>query len=170
MKRKRRTSSDIVEETKRSTMLSDRDLESIRHWIMNMKRKSKNKLRLKYTVIGSGKTRIVYDLENGYVVKVALSKKGLTSNQKELHLYNRCSRRLRKHLCPVIEYGNGWIIMKKISRIEKLTEEYEKKLPRLRKKFLKEGIEARSLRSKNLAISSDNRIIVIDYGSFRYDD
>lgn len=125
---------------------------------------------MNYKIIGIGKTRIVYDLDNGYVVKIAHSKKGLTSNRTEFQLYNRCSSRLRRHLCPVIEYGDGWVVMKKMHRMESLTEEYETKLLRLRRRFLNEGIVARSLRSKNLAVSRDNnRIIVIDYGSFRYD-
>lgn len=127
-------------------------------------------LHLPYKVIGSGKTRIVYDLGNGYVVKIAISKRGIHSNETEYMLYNQCSSRLRRYLCPVIEYGDGWIIMEKRDRILYLTENDEKKLPKLRKRFLKEGIEARSLRSKNLALAKDNkRLIVIDYGSFRYD-
>ncbi|MFD0710672.1 hypothetical protein [Paenibacillus sp. GCM10027626] len=167
--------------TKESKILSERDLQSIRHWISRMKifrhlGEEKKKvvaekaLHLNYKMIGSGKTRIVYDLGNGYVVKVALSKRGLTSNWKEYDLYNRCSSKLRKHLCPVIEYGKGWIIMKNVKRMAALTEKYERKLPRLRRRFSREGITARSLRSKNLALSkADKRIIVIDYGSFRYD-
>lgn len=163
-------------------MLSERDLASIQHWISQMKRstskmekhhdvsKAINALRLNYKILGYGNTRIVYDLENGYVVKVAISRQGLTSNQTEFNLYNRCSTRLGKYLCPVIGHGDGWLIMKKMLRMVSLTEEYEKKLPRLRRRFRKEGIEARSLRSKNLAISDDNRIIVIDYGSFKYCD
>lgn len=164
----------------KQSMLSERDLQAIGHWILIMKEYESSKmkhikaaeaLRFNYELLGSGKTRIVYDLDNGYVVKIAISTMGLTSNQREVHLYTYCSPRLRKNLCPVIAYGDGWIIMKKMRRLTTLSDEHKEKLPWLRKQFLKERIEARSLRSKNLAISSkNNRIIVIDYGSFRYED
>ncbi|MEK4512665.1 hypothetical protein [Paenibacillus sp. FSL K6-2524] len=126
-------------------------------------------LHLNYQVIGSGNTRVVYNLGNGHVVKVALSKKGLASNLTEYQLYDKCSRKLRKYLCPVIEYGNGWIVMKKMQPMVSLTEDDEKKLSRLKKRFSKEGVKPRGLRRRNLAFSPHhNRIIVIDYGNFKY--
>jgi hypothetical protein len=143
-------------------MRSSRSLRKERHRI----RKAVKALRLKYKILGYGKTRIVYDLENGYVLKVAISIRGLESNEIEFHLYNGYSAKIRKYLCPVIDSGDGWIIMQKMQQMLALTEEYEKKLPRIRRRFKKEGVIARSLRSKNLAVSN-NRIIVIDYGSFR---
>jgi hypothetical protein len=129
-------------------------------------RKVNKVLRFNYQILGSGKTRIVYDLGNGYVLKVAISKRGLKSNQTESHLYNGYSARLRKYLCPVVESGEGWIIMKKMNRLLELTERYERKLPRIKRKFKKAGVKARSLRSKNLAVYR-HRLMVIDYGSFK---
>ncbi|RUT48739.1 hypothetical protein EJP82_02050 [Paenibacillus anaericanus] len=161
-----------------SKMLSDHDIQSIYQWISKMKHlrsstrkkdKAISTLHLNYQVLGAGNTRVVFDLDNGHVVKVALSKKGLASNLTEYQLYNQCSRKLRKYLCPVIEFGNGWIIMKKMQPIVSLTEDDEKKLSRLRKRFTREGVQPRGLRNKNLAFSTrHNRIIVIDYGNFKY--
>jgi len=159
------------------TLLSERHLKRIRRWISRMKsyrslserhriRKAIKTLRLNYQILGSGKTRIVYDLDNGYVLKVAISKRGLKSNQTEFHLYNGYSDRIRKYLCPVIESGEGWIIMKKMNRMVELTERYKDKLPRIKRKFKRAGVTARSLRSKNLAVYR-HRIKVIDYGSFK---
>lgn len=130
-------------------------------------RRAKKALQLPYQVIGSGLTRIVYDLGNGYVVKIAISRRGLESNKREDDVYSRCSSSTRAYLCPVLEYGYGWVIMKKIIRCEILTEQDDVTLQKLRRRFLKEKIIARSLRSKNLARLS-NRLIVIDYGSFRF--
>lgn len=42
----------------------------------------------KYTLIGSGSCRTVYDLENGYVVKVAKDIRGILQNQAEKDTYN----------------------------------------------------------------------------------
>jgi hypothetical protein len=68
--------------------------------------KAKEILQLKYKKIGNGWQRIVYDLNNGYVLKVALTKKGIQCNKKEFKIYNHCRADLRKHLCPVKEVGH----------------------------------------------------------------
>lgn len=131
-------------------------------------KKAEKILKLPYKAIGSGKTRIVYDLKNGFVVKIAIAKRGLKSNKRESDMYSYCSRRMRRYLCPVVEYADhGWIIMKKIKQNVILTLQDEVTLERLRKRFLRENVIARSLRNKNLA-RANNRFVVIDYGSFRF--
>ncbi len=161
-----------------SQYLTNDDLKSIRDWIPKMiKRRTRSEhkkadrakkaLKLRYEVIGSGKTRIVYDLGNGYVVKIAISKRGLKSNDREYDVYTHCSRRMRRFLCPIVEFGHGWLIMKKLKRVVLLTELDDNTLLKLKRRFLKEKVVARSLRSKNFAMSR-NRLIFIDYGSFRF--
>jgi hypothetical protein len=166
----------MIKPKEKKSILSDQDLKSITNWISKMKKmRTKSVIYVDKTLdwdyerLGSGKTRIVYDLNKKYVLKVAINIRGLKSNKTEYDIYQQSSSRLRKHLCPVIDYGEGWIIMERMQRLISLTEEIEKKLPRLRGKFKKEGIVTRSLRSKNLSISNrKNRIVIIDYGSFRY--
>lgn len=161
-----------------SRYLSEYDLKSIRKWIpLIIKNKSRSEqkkadsakkaLKLRYEVLGSGKTRIVYDLGDGYVVKIAISRRGLKSNKREFDVYSHCSRRIRRYLCPIEEYGHGWVIMKKLKRSVILTELDDITLLKLKRRFLKEKVIARSLRSKNFA-RSKHRLIFIDYGSFRF--
>lgn len=166
----------VIKPKEKKSILSDQDLKSITNWISKMKKMRTNSLiyvdkalDLDYEGLGSGKTRIVYALNKKYVLKVAINKRGLKSNKTEHEIYQLSSSRLKRHLCPVIDYGDGWLIMERMQRVVSLTDEIENKLPRLRRKFKKEGIVTRSLRSKNLSISNHkNRIVVIDYGSFRY--
>jgi len=40
----------------------------------------------KYSLIGSGTGRLVYDLDNGYVAKVAKNKKGIAQNKAEYQI------------------------------------------------------------------------------------
>jgi hypothetical protein len=40
----------------------------------------------KYICIGSGSGRQVYDLDNGYVIKVAKNRKGIAQNEVEYHI------------------------------------------------------------------------------------
>ncbi|MBY0062107.1 hypothetical protein H7K08_09760 [Priestia aryabhattai] len=127
--------------------------------------KAKEILQLKYKNIGNGWQRIVYDLNNGYVLKVALTKKGIQCNKREFKIYNHCLADLRKHLCRVKEVGHGWIIMKKMS-IKVPKRIYQEKLPRLKKKFLAAGIKPRDMSNSNVRLSKKGKITVIDYGHF----
>ena len=59
-----------------------------------MKRKIKGKKR-----IGAGGTRIVYDLGNGNVLKIAKSKKGIQCNKMEVTLYQDILETVKKVFC-----------------------------------------------------------------------
>ncbi|WP_142382826.1 MULTISPECIES: hypothetical protein [Bacillus] len=129
---------------------------------------AENTLALNYKRIGFGNNRIVYDLNNGFVLKVAISESGIQSNETEFNTYQNCPLILRVHLCPVEELGNGWIIMEKALNIVPDNEEYQHKVSGLQNKFLKSGIKANDMRIRNLRLSNDGKIIVIDYGAFKY--
>lgn len=161
-----------------SLILSEREIQSINVWISKMDpykgkdpgqkvKKAESILKLKYKRIGNGRSRIVYELNNKYVLKIALSEKGLKGNQTEFEIYKNCPPKLRKHLCPVKEFGYGWIIMKKISLKVPKNEIYDEKLSQLRDRFLKAGIIPHDTRSCNIMLSKKDKIIIIDYGNFK---
>jgi hypothetical protein len=161
----------------KSLILSDLDIQSINLWISKMnhykdvdrKQKIKNAqsiLQLKYKRIGAGSSRIVYDLENGYVLKVALSEGGVKCNETEFNIFTNCPPDLREHLCPVKEFGCSWNIMKKMIPKIPVNEIYNEKLSELNNKFRKYGIIPRDTNNNNLALSKKGEIIVIDYGHF----
>ncbi|MBX9974047.1 hypothetical protein [Cytobacillus firmus] len=124
-------------------------------------------LKLNYKMIGGGSHRIVYDLQNGYVVKIALRKRGFKSNKVEYNLFLNSPPKLQKHLCPVVELGQGWIIMKKVDKELPRSTEYEEKISNLGNLFLSYGIKPLDLKRKNLALTQDGEITVIDYGNFK---
>ncbi|KKK38096.1 hypothetical protein WQ57_09745 [Mesobacillus campisalis] len=162
-----------------STILSNSDIKSIHLLISTLKNgnkknrkkmaeKAKEILQLKYKVIGCGKQRIVYDLQNGYVLKIAFCKLGIKSNETEFKMYNiHCPPELRKHLCPVIELGQGWIIMRKMESEVPMNKDFDKMLTELKNKFLMYGINPNDLTKYNLALSETGTITVIDYGNFK---
>ncbi|OLO28585.1 hypothetical protein BTR23_17790 [Alkalihalophilus pseudofirmus] len=49
---------------------------------------AKKVLKLRYKMIGFGYHRIVYDLENGFVLKVAISIAGIYNNKTENQIYH----------------------------------------------------------------------------------
>jgi len=159
-----------------SVFLSNLEIQSINLWLSKIHHnkdtsksqranKAKTILQLKYQKIGNGRQRIVYDLNNGYVLKVALTKKGIQCNKREFKIYNHCQADLRKHLCPVKEFGDGWIIMKKMS-IKVPNRIYQEESPQLKDKFLAAGIKPRDMSNRNVRLSKKGKITVIDYGHF----
>jgi hypothetical protein len=160
-----------------SSILSPAEIESIHSWVAQFRRHwyktpihksydAKKALKLNYKIIGSGFNRIVYDLNNGYVLKVALSPEGFISNENEYDVYLNCDDELKRHLCPVKESGHGWIIMKKMKpKLSRAVMESHK-LIQLQLKFLRYGIIPIDLRHANVAYSEENEMVVIDYGLF----
>ncbi|MDQ0875786.1 hypothetical protein QFZ77_004445 [Paenibacillus sp. V4I3] len=122
----------------------------------------------KMKVIGVGKWRIVYDLGNRRVIKVAKSKNGRLSNKKEIIVYKSAPSRIKKHLGKITTYGYGYriLVMKKYSRMFPRSKKYKRKLFSLRRTFMRNGIIPHDLNSNNLRLKSNGRIVFIDYGNF----
>lgn len=66
----------------------------------------------KYRFIGSGSSRSVFDLANGYVVKSALNNGGITQNQVEYNVYNQ---EKTEYFAPILAISDDarLLIMKK---------------------------------------------------------
>ncbi|TMV48630.1 hypothetical protein FE783_16375 [Paenibacillus mesophilus] len=166
-----------------SKYLNQEDLESIKRWVKELKnyklldRPSDDivlgVLMLPYKYMGSGKHRIVFDLDNGYVLKVARMGKGIQCNRNEVKLYRSVPSELRKHLCKIADYGKGWVVMKKIDRGVPREETYYKKTKLVENKFRLYGVKLsdatsrddRKPKRRNVRLSEDNEIVVIDYAN-----
>ncbi|MDB5054137.1 MAG: hypothetical protein JWM44_2187 [Bacilli bacterium] len=128
-------------------------------------------------IIGVGARRVVYDLGNGYVLKIAKSKYGIKSNKREVITFNSCPTRVKKLLGEITnyEYKYHWVIMKKYTRKFPHLKKYKRKLYQLRRLFRNYGIYPYEVVSrkgkpnyKNLRLKKNGRIVVIDYGNFRF--
>lgn len=128
-------------------------------------------------VIGIGARRIVYDLGNGTVKKIAKTNYGIKSNKREVITYRSSSPSIRKHLASIIDFENGfkWIIMVRFNRRLPESKEYKKKLYELRAKFRKNGIYPYEILTRqgrpnyqNVRLKQNGEIVVIDYGNFRF--
>ncbi|MGE7185080.1 hypothetical protein ACQKKK_14105 [Peribacillus sp. NPDC006672] len=167
-----------IHQSNKSKMLSQQEIKAIESWISRMwtyqfyktsrqiASTASKTLKFKYKVIGNGLNRVVYDLNNGYILKIAISEVGLISNANESFIYNNCKKEVKKYLCPVKEYGTGWIIMKKAdTKVSNLIKECTK-LIKLELKFLRYGIIPIDLRLDNVGFTENNEMVVIDYGLF----
>jgi len=130
---------------------------------INMARKT---LQLKYNEVEVGWYRIVYDLNNGYVLKVAHNSTGIYCNENEYEIYRNSPPHIQKLLCPVKDYSYGWIIMEKMDQKVPLQKKYDDKMDQLFNIFKDNGINPIDFKRHNLALSNNGEIIVIDYGDF----
>lgn len=126
-------------------------------------------------IIGSGARRIVYDLGNGNVLKVAKSKYGIKSNKREVKTFHSSPSRIRNHLGKIKGHDSKyrWVRMKKYTKKFSRLKIYKRKLYKLRRLFLKHGIIPYEVRRrngkpnyKNLRLKKKRKIVIIDYGNF----
>jgi hypothetical protein len=124
-----------------------------------------------------GFRRLVYDLGNGKVLKIAKSISGVKSNKTEVKMYSSCPYPIKKHLAKIIKYGNdySWLIMKRYNQIVPESAEYEQMFFELRSKFKKNGIIPYDIATrygkpnyKNIRLKPDGEIVVIDFGDFKF--
>lgn len=131
-------------------------------------------IRSRSNIVGIGRGRVVYDLGNGLVLKVARSQYGIRSNKVEAKMYKSIPSRLKKYLGVLKKHTKLWLVMKKYDRMFPNSGKYRRKLRRLKRRFKRKGImpyEIYSSRYKepnwsNLRLHPDGHIIVIDYGNF----
>lgn len=162
--------------------LERKDLKSIRRWIRQLEDgnvQSENEsavlkaLQLPYESIGAGKHRIVFDLENGYVLKVAREVKGIICNNKEADLYHRAPSSLKKHLCKIVDSGHGWVVMKKLNRPVPNKNKYKKQASVILERFAANGIRISDVVSRssgnpkkaNLRLNKEKELVIIDYAN-----
>ncbi|KRF09893.1 hypothetical protein [Paenibacillus sp. Soil787] len=132
-----------------------------------MEKKIKKMIKGK-KVIGVGKWRVVHDLGNHHVIKVAKSKNGRSSNKQEVIIYKSAPSRIKKYLGKVITHGFGYrfLIMKRYKRMFPRSKKYKRKLSSLKRRFIMKGIIPHDLASINLRLKNNGRIVIIDYGNF----
>ncbi|UUZ93608.1 hypothetical protein LJK87_02340 [Paenibacillus sp. P25] len=122
-------------------------------------------------------TRIVYDLGNGYVLKLAKSKKGIKCNRMEADLYRSTKESLKRHLAEIKSHDPSyrWVMMKKYSTAFPNRPAYRRKLKHLVERLRASGITPskgvgryNTPYAPNLRLKRNKEIVVIDYGGFHY--
>jgi hypothetical protein len=145
--------------------------------LIQMNQYMKNKIKGK-KFIGDGGTRVVYDLGNGHVFKIAKSKNGILCNKMEVDLYRSSQKPIKKYFAQIIDYDSvyRWVIMKKYNRRFPNSSVYRRELMKLVKILLDNGITpskgvGRYNRpyTPNLRLKRNGQVVVIDYGGFKYD-
>jgi hypothetical protein len=126
-----------------------------------------------YTSLGSGSGRQVYDLDNGYVVKVARNRKGIAQNKVEQHISSSSSTLILAEVMQTSEDFSLLIMEKaeKITNISDVWDYFHVKSNRelLQKRELKELYTKHHLLPPDLCRACNwgriqNSMVIIDYG------
>ena len=132
-----------------------------------------NLRRGKYRYIGGGSSREVYDLNNGYVVKVAKNRAGIEQNKTEYRIYSKDNTGIFAKIVQVSD-NYEYVVMKKARKVKRIEEVWKYFNVSNKMEFYNVG-EIERLRNKyNLILADINRVsswgiingnlVIIDYG------
>lgn len=126
-----------------------------------------------YKYIGDGSSREVYDLNNGYVLKVAKNSAGLAQNKSEYKIYKKDNSRLFADIVYVSDDYN-FVIMRKAKRVHDILEVWDYFNVSSKFEFYNLNFIRRMKFKYNLVLADlnrpsswgiiDKRYVIIDYG------
>ncbi|WP_409294175.1 hypothetical protein V1498_13165 [Peribacillus sp. SCS-26] len=162
---------------KESRFLSPEEIHSIDLWLETMYKHAwstslskaeaaKEILNLPYRELGKGQNRMVFDMENGFVLKIPLSALGVVCNRREFYLFKSSCPEIKEYLCPVAEWGEGWVVMEKADCSRQHHTSSLRQLLSMQSKFLKHKILPIDLRPGNAGINKQGKVVIFDYGLF----
>lgn len=70
-------------------------------------------LKKHFKFLGQGASRVVYAIDNTYVVKISKNRTGKYQCKTENHIYNNIDPKYRKYFCPIVWYREGFVVMKR---------------------------------------------------------
>ncbi|NLZ47824.1 MAG: hypothetical protein GX895_03385 [Clostridiales bacterium] len=95
-------------------------MDKIRNYFKKIHRMSINEIHNNFQYLGEGISRIVYAIDDHWVVKVAKGMEGLYQNKVELYVYKHAGSRFRKYLCPIVWYKPDMIFMPRAIPLSKI--------------------------------------------------
>lgn len=130
-------------------------------------------IRRRYDYLGQGISRIVFGLNEKYVIKLAKGREGFYQNSVEIYVYDN-AKKYRKFLCPIMRGKKELILMKRAIPLSSYT---NSEIVDLRKMFkddedfemLMEFKEKFYMLEEDIWATSswgilDDKFVLIDYG------
>jgi hypothetical protein len=88
----------------------------------------KTDIERKFQYLGEGAGRIVYALNDQYVIKLSKSKGGDMQCEMEYYVYQHTPANMKKYLCPVVWYRDDLLIMKRATSLVKQRDDRHKNI------------------------------------------
>jgi hypothetical protein len=143
-------------------------------WFDRIYYMDKNSIDNNFIYIGEGISRATYAISDDFVAKFATCMDGIDQCKLEYTIYKNCGKSIRKHLCPVVWYRSGMIVMRRAKPLTEITEITTIDINRMgfdekSMKELKYTIKKYNLLYEDILATSswgelDKRPVLIDYG------
>lgn len=78
------------------------------------------KLKKEYEFLGQGASRMVYGINDDYVIKVSKNRTGKYQCKTEYFIYNDVNSQDKKFFCPVVWYKPGMLVMMRANSFTKI--------------------------------------------------
>lgn len=127
-----------------------------------------------FRYLGEGSSRVVFGIDNQYVVKCSKSRNGDKQCSKENRIYSKANDHYKDYLCPIVWYKKGMIVMPRAVSLRHLIgrkaietsrirpgKDVHEDLRKLSKKY---GLYFTDLLSSSSWGFVNNRLVLIDYG------
>lgn len=138
---------------------------------------SETDIERKFQYLGEGAGRIVYAIDEQFVIKLSKSKGGDLQCENEYYIYQHTPYKTKKYLCPVIWYRDDLLIMRRATSLVRHKEDKHKNIFR----YFNISIEDPFYKNINMLIDKfdllygdvkslsswgllDGRLVLIDYG------
>lgn len=110
-------------------------------------------------LISEGGCRRIYDLFDGHILKIAKNKKGIIECSNEWYIYNNCSDKYKKFLCPIKD--------RILTKGEKTTKIIMNKVITAREYALKHRLQANEI--LNMIMENKNAMDAVFYLNREFD-
>ena len=114
-------------------------------------------------LLGSGRHRSTYAINDEYVIKVGKS----IANRKEVEAYNNIPDDVKKYLCPMVEHCENfrWVVMRRVDEVYEHCYNNDYPPSYLSDKMTENDIDMSDVIGKNVG-RLGHRLVIIDYAEY----
>lgn len=80
-------------------------------WFQNIYNMSNREIKENFKYLGEGISRIVYAIDDNYVIKLSKGIEGKYQSNVEKHIYNNVNDYFKTYLCPIVWFKPGMMVM-----------------------------------------------------------
>lgn len=66
-----------------------------------------------YKFLGQGASRMVYEFDENFVIKISKNRTGKYQSRTENYIFNDIDEKYKKYFCPIVWYKENMIVMRK---------------------------------------------------------
>lgn len=73
----------------------------------------RHNLKDKYKFLGQGASRMAYQFDDNFVIKISKNRTGKYQSRTENYIFNNIDEKYKKYFCPIVWYRENMVVMRK---------------------------------------------------------